>query len=139
MAWKIQLGQSIAFATVALISLNQGKIFWTLYHLTFAVGFAALTISKWREAQWAKSQSCRIENMLALSRELRVAVTDEEFWRVVDGDLSLLELREILTSRQKILWSHARTDCRYFSGSVYLKCAVNPSGSCEGCRWFESS
>lgn len=28
--------------------------------------------------------------------------------------------------------------CRYFSGSVYLPCAVNPQGSCR-CREYESS
>ncbi|MCX7593675.1 MAG: DUF6464 family protein [Fischerella sp.] len=28
--------------------------------------------------------------------------------------------------------------CRYNARSGYLRCAVNPSGPCEGCRYYES-
>jgi Family of unknown function (DUF6464) len=28
--------------------------------------------------------------------------------------------------------------CRYNARSGYLRCAVNPSGPCEGCRFYES-
>ncbi|MBW4598995.1 MAG: hypothetical protein KME29_05105 [Calothrix sp. FI2-JRJ7] len=27
--------------------------------------------------------------------------------------------------------------CKYFNGSAYLKCAVNPKGACEGCKDYE--
>ncbi|BCX07095.1 MAG: hypothetical protein KatS3mg066_0954 [Fischerella sp.] len=27
--------------------------------------------------------------------------------------------------------------CRYNARSGYLRCAVNPSGPCEGCRYYE--
>lgn len=29
--------------------------------------------------------------------------------------------------------------CKYFNESAYLKCAVNPSGACEGCKDYEPS
>ncbi|PLZ96674.1 hypothetical protein CEN50_17755 [Fischerella thermalis CCMEE 5268] len=28
--------------------------------------------------------------------------------------------------------------CRYNARSGYLRCAVNPSGPCEGCRYYEA-
>lgn len=27
--------------------------------------------------------------------------------------------------------------CKYFNGGAYLKCAVNPTGACEGCKEYE--
>ena len=29
-------------------------------------------------------------------------------------------------------------DCSYYSGSRYLKCAPNPAGPCQNCRFYES-
>lgn len=29
------------------------------------------------------------------------------------------------------------SDCRYYSGSMYLKCAVNPTGDCQDCSHFQ--
>ena len=31
-----------------------------------------------------------------------------------------------------------RSDCRFSARSSYLRCAVNPMGDCDECRWFES-
>jgi hypothetical protein len=31
-----------------------------------------------------------------------------------------------------------KVSCKYNARSLYLRCAVNPSGSCENCRYYES-
>ncbi len=107
--------------------------------LALALFCVGLALQEWRVAEGHKEAARRTAELILLTRELNVAASEDEFWLVVEGELPLPELRRRLVERKKILWSHARNDCRYFSGSAYLKCAVNPSESCEGCRWFEVS
>jgi Family of unknown function (DUF6464) len=30
------------------------------------------------------------------------------------------------------------TTCRFNARSVYIRCAINPEGPCEGCRYYEA-
>jgi hypothetical protein len=36
-------------------------------------------------------------------------------------------------------WVIGNITCRYNAQSELIRCAVNPSGPCEGCRFFESA
>jgi hypothetical protein len=73
------------------------------------------------------------ELALRFGLEWRQYLTSEEldlFWR---EELTEVQIIGLLRSRQGILWSHVKTDCRFFSGNAYLKCAVNPNLPCCDC------
>jgi hypothetical protein len=134
---SIQIVQCVVFLAIALWHLQQGRLEWVIYHLLFAVGFGAAPIRAGWKAKCIELERQQIEGVMLLTRETGVAITEDEFYLVLKGSLSLEHLKQILEKRQMLLFSHIKTDCLFFSKSMLVKCAVNPSGSCEECRHFK--
>lgn len=136
---------SFVWAVEVLNSFQQRKFGWMTFDLLFTALHIYLIFSKIAESRQTKQDLARmrreqerIEALFLLMNELSMGCTEEELNAVVEGIMPLVDLREELLSRKKLLWSHAHTDCRYFSGSSFLKCAVNPTVSCSLCQEFES-
>lgn len=68
---------------------------------------------------------------------------DEDLARLDRANAELRHLADLRVEQLATDFVHARffdveTECKFFSGTMILKCAVNPtSKTCVGCRHFE--
>jgi Family of unknown function (DUF6464) len=53
---------------------------------------------------------------------------------------SFIPIQQILANQNlRVGAEYNNTNCRYNAQSAHLKCAVNPKGSCDGCKDFEAT
>ncbi|HEY9598471.1 MAG TPA: DUF6464 family protein [Cyanophyceae cyanobacterium] len=139
MYWVVQLSQAGILAAMGCICLDRGDFVWSMVYFVFATGIAWVAARTREDEKKRQLQNKRIEQLLKLDSEFNVGINEEEFQGVVvTGEMSLQQLRDRLMLRQSILHSHVNIDCEYFSGSTYLKCAINPSLPCVDCPHFNS-
>ncbi|KYC42107.1 hypothetical protein WA1_19090 [Scytonema hofmannii PCC 7110] len=97
-----------------------------------------LQIRTFRQKQSAKAEVLRITS-------LSFPLGDRDIGRLVKAaDLSGLsteDLSDILNISYATASSSTgvveKSDCKYNAKSPHLRCAVNPCGSCESCKYFE--
>jgi hypothetical protein len=91
--------------------------------LVLTVGFLPFVISLVLFQQQQQRAQARLRQAIARShrRQLRQL-------------LQTTMLEEPFTV--KAMFGHP--DCRFNAHSAYLRCAVNPMGDCENCRYFET-
>jgi hypothetical protein len=134
----------VFFAITALWEFQQQDFGWMIFSLVFVAFHAYQGIQKANDSQKtelylqiSKAEIERIEAVFLLMNELSISCTEEELNAAAKGTMSLDDLRKIMQNRKDMLWSHVKTNCRYFSKSELLKCAVNPTLPCELCQDFK--
>lgn len=86
-----------------------------------------------RLRQYFRKINKKLDQIRALVDEINVPPTSEEVYAVINGTLTLEDLRKTLLERKAENDNTIKTDCMYYSNSFFLKCAVNPATPCNRC------
>lgn len=100
------------------------------------------TIRSWSDRVCAEIDSCFSEEQVRVCAEIDSS-------QVIGCDFAEEPERSVEFSQEELddyaVYTHAHLNprninefrCRYFTGSKFLKCAVNPSGNCSECPHYE--
>lgn len=140
------------YASLAVVALTGVQVFldanWVMvnhfFSLYWATYWATSLWQAWKSNQAVKRSEQELREMWEeRARDLLHNILDENGEPVFNqvqlsiqfGGVSAEEAVRALKARQHL----GRPDCKYNARSPHLRCAVNPSGPCDGCSDFEPS
>jgi hypothetical protein len=147
---KTRVGQHIAMTANALICVAWMVGAEAIWQLICAFVASCFMVSYWvdecvrisRARQQRTGLDLQRRQVLALVMQLgcggSTGLTPEEIDDYLSGRQTEEDLIARLRSHRDILWSHARTDCKFFAGVSSMKCAVNPTTPCNICPHFQA-
>jgi hypothetical protein len=92
--------------------------------LVIAIGFLPSLFSLWMIRKTRLRTRLRMRQAAMNLSGVRVRPI-----RIVEGDRYYLE---------GVVYLIGDISCKFNAQSGYIRCAVNPSGPCQGCRYYES-
>lgn len=125
--WFTILGM-LAIAESTILVIVQGGWF-TVAGLVFG-GFFAL-VAHW---DWKRYQAIKHDQDLVARDDIQAIA---RIWRIGGAGITVDEFSSALNNFCSSHHSIGDVGCKWNARSPYLRCTINPSGECEGCRDYE--
>lgn len=127
--WFTMLG-GIAIAENTIFMIAQGG-WWIIAGLMFGGFWAWLVINDWRRYQIIKADA------LGRAEVTDIQAMSEVFRRLARTGVSSSELCDALNNACREPQFIGDVGCKWNARSPFLRCAINPSGECQGCKDYE--
>jgi hypothetical protein len=109
--------------------------------LVIAIGFLPSLFSLWviRKAQWrTRARLRQAASTFARRRRIPQPIRPlENLTRSRSESNSPLEIQQERYYLEGVGYLIGDISCQFNARSGYIRCAVNPSGPCKGCRFYE--
>ncbi|MEH2148575.1 DUF6464 family protein [Nostoc sp.] len=128
--WFTILG-AIAITENTILMIIQGGWF-TVAGLIFGGIFAWVAYWDWKHKRIASSLDAA-----SRSQNTDIQVMSDAFRRIGNAGVTIDEFSSALNNSCREPHSIGDVGCKWNARSPHLRCAINPSGECQGCKDYE--